>query len=117
LFEVVVQIAESVEKECVVAIKSTVPVGTNRNVKELIIANLKEDVMVHVVSNPEFISQGTAIKDTLHATRIVIGVENEYSKRVMNCLYSNFDTPILITDPRSAELIKYGSNNFLALKV
>jgi len=70
-----------------------------------------------VASNPEFLSQGTAVKDTLHASRIVIGAENENTANTLKELYKGFNTPILVTNRRSAEMIKYASNDFLALKI
>ena len=73
VYEVAKQIAESVEKDCVVVVKSTVPIGTNDDVEKYIKENLKNNVKINVASNPEFLAQGTAVKDTLHASRIVIG--------------------------------------------
>ena len=69
-----------------------------------------------MASNPEFLAQGTAIADTLHASRIVIGVEEEASGETLRRVYRDFDAPILVTNRRSAEMIKYASNDFLALK-
>ncbi len=117
VYEVAKQIAESVEKDCVVVIKSTVPIGTNDSVEQYIKENLKHDVKIDVASNPEFLSQGTAVKDTLNASRIVIGTENKQTEEKMLNLYNNFDLPIVTTNRRSAEMIKYASNDFLALKV
>ncbi|MEW5552019.1 UDP-glucose/GDP-mannose dehydrogenase family protein [Peribacillus frigoritolerans] len=117
LFEVAKQIANTVVKDCVVAIKSTVPVGTNDKVERIIKENLKYDVKIEVVSNPEFLAQGTAVRDTLSATRIVLGVESENAEQVMKEVYREFNIPYVITDRKSAEMIKYASNDFLALKV
>lgn len=117
LFEVAKQIANTVVKDCVVAIKSTVPVGTNDKVERIIKENLKYDVKIEVVSNPEFLAQGTAVRDTLFATRIVLGVESENAEQVMKEVYKEFNIPYVITDRKSAEMIKYASNDFLALKV
>ena len=111
------QIAKSIEKDCVVVVKSTVPIGTNDKVEEYIRENLCKDVHVDVASNPEFLSQGTAVYDTLNCARIVIGVESETARKVMEKVYEGFDSPLLITNRKSAEMIKYASNNFLALKV
>ena len=72
---------------------------------------------LHVASNPEFLSQGTAVHDTLHASRIVMGVEDDYSKAKLTELYKDFAAPKIITNRRSAEMIKYASNDFLALKI
>ena len=115
--EVAVQIARSVEKDCVVVVKSTVPVGTNDKVEQLLKENLVHEVTVDVVSNPEFLAQGTAIRDTLHAQRIVLGVESERAEKIMREVYDNFEIPYVVTDRRSAEMIKYASNDFLALKI
>ena len=70
------QIAETVEKDCLVVVKSTVPVGTNDKVEQFIKDFLVHDVKVEVASNPEFLAQGTAVHDTLHAARIIIGTES-----------------------------------------
>lgn len=117
VYSAVEQIAKSVERDCVVVIKSTVPIGTNDKVEEYIRENLCKDVRVDIASNPEFLSQGTAVFDTLHCARIVIGVETEAARVIMERVYEGFDSPLLITNRRSAEMIKYASNNFLALKV
>ncbi len=111
------QIAEAVEKDCIVVLKSTVPIGTNDNIEDYIRKNLKNNVNIELVSNPEFLSQGTAVKDTLHAHRIVVGVESKRAESVMKDIYNKFNQPIVITNRRSAEMIKYASNDFLALKI
>lgn len=122
IYAVCDNIAESINKDCVVVIKSTVPIGTNDDVEKYLNDKLKDDVYVSVVSNPEFLAQGTAIHDTLYATRIVIGVEDEFSKNIMIKLYKPltvepYNVPLLIMDRRSAEMVKYASNDFLALKI
>ena len=118
VFSVARQIAETVEKDCVVVVKSTVPIGTNDKVEQLIRSNLKHKVYVSVASNPEFLSQGTAVFDTLHASRIVLGVEDKFTEKTLREVYSGFhDIPILVTNRKSAEMIKYASNDFLALKI
>ncbi|OKP57635.1 UDP-glucose dehydrogenase family protein [Bacillus cereus] len=117
VFNVAKQIAENVEKDCVIVVKSTVPVGTNDKVEKIIKENLKTAVKIEVVSNPEFLSQGTAVKDTLCATRIVLGVESEYAEEVMKKVYNGLDIPYVVTDRKSAEMIKYAANDFLALKI
>lgn len=114
---VVKQIAKTVKKDCVVAVKSTVPIGTNDKIEKQLNTRKQYDVQIDVVSNPEFLAQGTAIHDTLHASRIVIGAENEHAKEIMLEVYKDFDAPILCTNRRSAEMIKYASNDFLALKI
>lgn len=117
VFGVAKQIAESVEKDCIVVVKSTVPIGTNDDVEKYIKGNLKNNVNINVASNPEFLAQGTAVRDTLQASRIVIGTENKQTEEKMLELYKNFNLPIVSTNRRSAEMIKYASNDFLALKI
>ena len=117
VYKVAEQIAESVEHECVVVVKSTVPIGTNDKIETYMIEHLKNHVQIHIASNPEFLAQGTAVHDTLHASRIVIGAESDYAKTVLEKVYENFEAPKVITNRRSAEMIKYASNDFLALKI
>lgn len=117
VFSVVEQIAESVENDCVVVVKSTVPIGTNDKVETVINEKKKHNVKIRVASNPEFLAQGTAVRDTLHASRIVIGTEDDDTQKVMREVYKDFDAPIITTNRRSAEMIKYASNDFLALKI
>ena len=117
VYKVAEQIAESVRKDCVIVVKSTVPIGTNDKIEAYIQAHIVNDVKVTVASNPEFLAQGTAVRDTLHAARIVLGVEDNRTAAVMKAVYENFDAPILVTNRRSAEMIKYASNDFLALKI
>jgi UDPglucose 6-dehydrogenase len=112
-------IAPEIEGYTVVAIKSTVPVGTNDEV-DAIIRKLRPDADFAVVSNPEFLREGAAIEDFKRPDRIVIGTEDERAQRVMRELYRPLfinETPILFTGRRSAELIKYASNAFLATKI
>jgi len=111
------QISETITKDTLVVIKSTVPIGTNEEIEKYIIKNLKNDVRVEVASNPEFLSQGTAVKDTLNAARIVIGVESEWAKEILEEVYKPFNQPVIVTNRNSAEMIKYASNDFLALKI
>lgn len=117
VYAVAKQIAESVEKDCIIVVKSTVPIGTNDEVEKYIKENLKHDVKINVASNPEFLAQGTAVRDTLYASRIVIGTEEKEAEEKMLDLYRNFNLPILSTNRRSAEMVKYASNDFLALKI
>ncbi|MED3985222.1 UDP-glucose/GDP-mannose dehydrogenase family protein [Peribacillus simplex] len=111
------QIAESVEKDCLVVVKSTVPVGTNDKVEQFIQDFLVNDVKVEVVSNPEFLAQGSAVHDTLHAERIIIGTESKWAEELMQNIYEPFHLPVVSVNRRSAEMIKYASNDFLALKI
>lgn len=116
VFGVAGQIAESISKECVVIVKSTVPIGTNDEVEKILNENSK-GLKVHVASNPEFLAQGTAVPDTMHASRIVLGVNDSFAKEKLMEMYQNFDAPIMTCNRRSAEMIKYASNDFLALKI
>lgn len=111
------QIAETVEKNCLVVVKSTVPVGTNDKVEQFIQDFLVNDVRVEVASNPEFLAQGSAVRDTLHAERIVIGTESKWAEELLRKIYEPFNLPIVAVNRRSAEMIKYASNDFLALKI
>ena len=111
------QIAENVERDCLVVVKSTVPVGTNDKVEQFIKDFLVHDVKIEVASNPEFLAQGSAVRDTLEAKRIIIGVESEEAEKKLREVYKNFDIPIVAVSRRSAEMTKYASNDFLALKI
>ena len=117
VYTVAEQIAESIEKDCVVVIKSTVPIGTNDKIEELIKSRVASRINVDSASNPEFLAQGTAVRDTLKAARIVIGTETERAKDILTKVYENFQQPFVYTNRRSAEMIKYASNDFLALKI
>jgi len=113
------EIAAEIAGFTVVAIKSTVPVGTNDDV-ETIIRKLCPDADFAVVSNPEFLREGAAIEDFKHPDRIVVGTDDERARLVMREVYRPLfinETPILFTERRSAELIKYASNAFLATKI
>ena len=117
VFTVCEQIAENVENDCLVVVKSTVPIGTNDKIEEFLKENVKNNVKIEVASNPEFLAQGTAVVDTLHARRIVIGVESKWAEEVLKEIYTRYNQPIVVTNRRSAEMIKYASNDFLALKI
>lgn len=111
------QIAETIEKDCLIVVKSTVPVGTNDKVEQFVKDFLINDVKVEVASNPEFLAQGTAVHDTLHAARIIIGTESKWAENILMEIYKPFNLPIVSVNRRSAEMIKYASNDFLALKI
>lgn len=117
IFNVCRQIAENIERDCLVVVKSTVPIGTNDRIEEYLKTNVKNKVKVEVASNPEFLSQGTAVTDTLNASRIVIGVESKFAEEKLKEVYERFEQPMVVTNRRSAEMIKYASNDFLALKI
>jgi len=111
------QIAETVEKDCLVVVKSTVPIGTNDKVEQFIKDSLVHNVKIEVASNPEFLAQGTAVRDTLEAKRIIIGTESKKAEALLMKIYEPFNLPIVSVNRRSAEMIKYASNDFLALKI
>lgn len=122
VFKVCDQIAESVSNDCVVVVKSTVPIGTNDKVEEYLRSKVVNDVNIYVASNPEFLAQGTAVHDTLYASRIVVGTENVVATEIMKNVYLSltkapYNVPYLSMDRRSAEMVKYASNDFLALKI
>lgn len=117
LFAVVDEIAASAERDCVVIVKSTVPIGTNDRVEARLRERVAGRVKVDVVSNPEFLAQGTAVRDTLAPSRIVIGAENADAAEKIRAMYAGFDAPVLVMNRRSAEMVKYASNDFLALKI
>ena len=113
------EIATALDGFTVVVTKSTVPIGTGDEV-ERIIRQAKPDADVAVVANPEFLREGAAIQDFKHPDRIVVGSEDERAKEVMAAIYRPLylnAAPILHTGRRTAELIKYGANAFLATKV
>jgi UDPglucose 6-dehydrogenase len=119
VFQTAEEIADAMHPGIVVATKSTVPVGTNRKVAE-IIKNRRPNVEFHSASNPEFLREGSAIEDFMRPDRVVIGVESERAEEVLRQVYRPLnlrDTPILATDLETAEIIKYAANAFLATKI
>ncbi|SHP66314.1 UDP-glucose 6-dehydrogenase [Mycobacteroides abscessus subsp. abscessus] len=117
LFQAIQDAAPYIEKGSIIVIKSTVPVGTNEKVKRLLEAFGQNKVSPFVVSNPEFLRQGSAVLDTLHPDRIVIGCENKEAAAVIEKMYAPLNAKVVKTDARSAEMIKYASNAFLATKI
>ncbi|MDG5852776.1 UDP-glucose dehydrogenase family protein [Clostridium beijerinckii] len=117
VFNVCRQIAENAERDCLVVVKSTVPIGTNDRIEEFLKENVKNNIQIEVASNPEFLAQGTAVVDTLYAKRIVIGVESKKAEELLKEVYEGYNQPIVVTNRRSAEMVKYASNDFLALKI
>lgn len=111
------QIAETIEQDCLVVVKSTVPVGTNDKVEQFIKDSLLNDVKIQVASNPEFLAQGTAVRDTLKASRIIIGTNEDEARDKLMKIYEPFHLPMVCVSRKSAEMIKYASNDFLALKI
>lgn len=104
----------------VVVTKSTVPVGTAKRIRELIKSNQSQECSFGVVSNPEFLREGSAIEDFMRPNRVVIGADSPEAVAIMKDLYRPLyllETPIVITDVPTAEVIKYASNVFLATKI
>ncbi len=114
------EIAKHTKSYKVIVTKSTVPVGTGERIREIISKNLKESTDFDVVSNPEFLREGAGIEDFMRPNRIVIGASSDQAIAIMKDLYRPLyliETPIVITDVKTAELIKYASNAFLATKI
>jgi UDPglucose 6-dehydrogenase len=111
------QIAQAMERYTVIVNKSTVPVGTGDLVREVIERHQPTPVPFDVVSNPEFLREGSAIEDTLRPDRIVIGAPTQQVAMTLLELYAPLERPMIITDVPSAEMIKYASNAFLAAKI
>ena len=114
------RIAETMDGYKVVVVKSTVPVGTNRWLKDLIQTRQGRPIPFDVVSNPEFLREGSAVQDFMRPDRVAIGAESEQAVAIMKDIYSALylnETPFVITSPETAEMIKYATNAFLATKV
>jgi UDPglucose 6-dehydrogenase len=115
--EVARSIGQAMERYTVVVNKSTVPVGTGDFVRDMIARQQKRPVPFDVVSNPEFLREGSAIEDTLRPDRIVIGAPTQQVAMTLLELYAPLERPMIITDVHSAEMIKYASNAFLSTKI
>jgi UDPglucose 6-dehydrogenase len=115
--EVALGIARELDRYKVIVNKSTVPVGTGDLVRDIVARNRRRPVDFDVVSNPEFLREGSAIEDTLRPDRIVIGAPNQQVAMTLLELYAPLERPMIITDVHSAEMIKYASNAFLAAKI
>ncbi|MDQ0201560.1 UDP-glucose dehydrogenase family protein [Neobacillus ginsengisoli] len=110
-------IAHYIEKDVIVCTKSTVPVGTNDLIQEIIHSRKPPNLCAEVVSNPEFLREGSAVIDFFQGDRIVIGTDNPETASTLEQLYLPLKIPIIKTDIKSAEMIKYASNAFLATKI
>ncbi|MCV9884758.1 UDP-glucose dehydrogenase family protein [Metabacillus halosaccharovorans] len=110
-------IAAYLRNDTIVVVKSTVPVGTNEQVLNIINSLIDKKYYVSIVSNPEFLREGSAVKDTFNGDRIVIGFEDDIAGQVLEEVNKPFGIPIFKTDVRSSEMIKYASNAFLATKI
>ncbi len=117
VFEVAEKIAKNLKSHTVIATKSTVPVGTNKRIVKLVEENKPENATFEIASVPEFLREGTAIEDTLHPDRVVIGTGSEEARKKLEELHSPIDAPIVNTTLETAELIKYAANSFLATKI
>ncbi|WP_231348757.1 nucleotide sugar dehydrogenase, partial [Bacillus mycoides] len=115
--QVVEQISQNVQQDVIVVTKSTVPVGTNHYIKSKLNKLLSEGVKAEVVSNPEFLREGSAVYDIFNGDRIVIGSDCEKASATIRKVNEPFGIPIYETDICSAEMIKYASNAFLATKI
>src|SRR5512136_965826 len=118
--EVAKEIARTMDGYKVVVIKSTVPVGTCRRVKQVIKDHQTKPAPFDIVSNPEFQREGSAIEDFMRPDRVTIGAESEQAAAIMKDIYSALyliETPFIITSLETAEMIKYASNSFLATKI
>jgi UDPglucose 6-dehydrogenase len=110
-------IGEVLDHEIVIINRSTVPIGTGDAVAEIVRGQLKQDVPFHVVSNPEFTREGSALLDFLQPDRVVLGATDPAAAQAVAQLYLPLRAPIMVTDLRTAEMIKYASNAFLATKI
>jgi len=118
IFEVADSIAKNISNYTVIINKSTVPIGFNKVLKEYI--SDKTTVEFNLVSNPEFLKQGSAIDDFLYPERIIIGTSSKKAKEIMQEIYAPFkidENKILFMDENSAQMVKYAANSFLALKI
>jgi UDPglucose 6-dehydrogenase len=118
--EVARAVAENLNAYKVVVTKSTVPAGTGTTVREIIEKHRKESHAFSVASNPEFLREGSAIEDFMRPNRVVIGCEDEMAAAIMKDLYRPLyliETPVVVTNVVTAEVIKYAANAFLATKI
>ncbi len=111
------EIGENLKDYKVIVTKSTVPVGTNEKVRQIVKENLKTKVEFDVASNPEFLREGCSVEDMKNTDRTVIGSDSKKALDIMKKLYEHLGSPIVEADLRSAEMIKYASNAFLATKI
>lgn len=114
------EIAETINGYKVIVMKSTVPVGTGEKMTKIVSRNLKEQADFDIVSNPEFLREGSAIEDFMRPNRVIIGANSQQAIAIMRDLYKPLyliETPFVITNIETAELIKYASNSFLATKI
>ncbi|NMB69984.1 UDP-glucose/GDP-mannose dehydrogenase family protein [candidate division WWE3 bacterium] len=111
------EIGQNLNGYKVIVTKSTVPVGTNEKVKQIITENLASPVEFDVASNPEFLREGSSVEDMQNTDRTVIGSDSPKALEILTSLYTHLGSPIVATNLRSAEMIKYAANAFLATKI
>ncbi len=118
--EVAASVGQNLNAYKVVVTKSTVPAGTGRMVREIIESHRRDPIPFSVASNPEFLREGSAIEDFMRANRVILGTEDEMAAAILKDLYRPLyliETPIVLTNVVTAEMIKYASNAFLAVKI
>lgn len=111
------EVASAMDKYKIIVSKSTMPVKTGQKIKEIITKFCPKNIKFDVVSNPEFLKEGTAIKDFLEPDRIVIGAESKKAEKIMRALYGSIKSPVIFTSIESAEIIKHACNAYLATKI
>ncbi len=117
VFDVAEEIAKNLNGYKVIVTKSTVPIGTNEKIKEIIAKNTSTGITFDVVSNPEFLREGSSVEDMKKTDRTIIGSDSKKALDIMKRFYQHLDAPIIECDLRSAEMVKYASNTFLATKI
>jgi len=111
------EIAQYANKYKLLVEKSTVPVQTGDRIMKTLSVLHKSKKYVEVASNPEFLREGTAVRDFLNPDRVVVGVQSKKAEKILRELYAKIKAPFVVTDIKSAELIKHASNSFLAMKI
>lgn len=117
VWQVAKEIGEHIKDYKVIVTKSTVPVGTNERVKAIVREHAPDGVHFDVASNPEFLAEGTAVRDMQNTDRTVIGSDSKKALSILRELYGHLQSPIVEADLRTAEMIKYASNAVLATKI
>jgi len=115
--KVATDVAPLISTYKIIVNKSTIPVGSSKRVERIVRERLGPGVEADVASNPEFLREGSAVFDFMHPDRIVMGTRNERAAGMLTELYRSLGAPLIVTDPETAEMIKYASNAFLATKI
>jgi len=110
-------LAKNLRKYCLIVAKSTVPVQTGEWIRKTVKRHVRPGVAFDIASNPEFLREGSAIHDFLKPDRVVAGVDSRRAEKIFRDLYASMKAPLIVTDIKSAELIKHASNSFLAAKI